>query len=97
MKDRRGCRLSLTIKSHEPFDPPTILNSSNGNRGVGAVFDYSTALGDLQALESGAVTNAISWRLQAASAVKTNFHLGVEITGYTAKQPPPSGAKSGAE
>jgi len=86
-----------TIKSHEPFDPPTILNSSNGNRGVGAVFDYSTALGDLQALESGAVTNAISWRLQAASAVKTNFHLGVEITGYTAKQPPPSGAKSGAE
>jgi len=86
-----------TIKSHEPFDPPTILNSSNGSRGVGAVFDYSIALGDLPALEPGAVTNAIPWRLQAAAAVKTNFHLGVEITGYRAKQQPSSEAKSGAQ
>ena len=82
------------VKSHEPYDPPAILNSSNGNQGVGAVFDYSTALGDLPALEPGAVTNAIPWRLQAASAVKTNFHLGVEITGRTANHSAP---KSGAE
>ncbi len=86
-----------TIKSHEAFDPPAILNSSNGKPGIGAVFDYSTTLGDLPALEPGAVTNAISWRLQAASAVKTNFHLGVEITGHAAKQPSGGEAKSGGQ
>jgi hypothetical protein len=75
------------IKSHEAFDPPAILNSTNGKPGVGAVFDYSKTLGDLPALEPGAITNAIAWRLQAVSAVKTNFHLGVEITGHTLEPP----------
>jgi len=73
------------VKSHEPYDPPTFLNASNGKSGVGAIFDYSSALGDLAALEPNAVTDAIPWHLKAAAAVKTNFHLGVEITGYTAK------------
>ncbi len=81
------------VKSHEPYDPPAILNSSNGVRGVGAVFDYSATLGDLSALEPGAVTNAIPWRLQVASGVKTNFHLGVEITGHAANHAASNGAK----
>jgi hypothetical protein len=72
-----------TVKAHEEINPPVILNASNGNNGVGAVFDYSSALGDLKALDPDAVTNAISWRLEAASPVKTNFHLGVSITGFT--------------
>lgn len=76
-----------TIKSHDPLYPPTILNSSNGEKGVGAIFDYSKSLGDFEGLDPGAVTDAIPWRLQAASPVKTNFHLGVEITGYPNKQP----------
>jgi hypothetical protein len=76
-----------TIKSHDPLYPPTILNSSNGEKGVGAIFDYSKSLGDFEGLDPGAVTDAIRWRLQAASPVKTNFHLGVEITGYTSKNP----------
>ncbi|HEY3929100.1 MAG TPA: sialidase family protein [Candidatus Koribacter sp.] len=74
------------IKSHEPYDPPTFLNASNGKSGIGAVFDYATALGDLTALEPNAVTDAVPWHLKAASSVKTNFHLGVEITGYTKAQ-----------
>ncbi len=72
-----------TVKAHEEINPPVILNASNGNRGIGAVFDYSSALGDLKELEPDAVTNAISWKLEAASPVKTNFHLGVSITGFT--------------
>jgi len=86
-----------TIKSHDAFDPPVILNATNGKQGVGAVFDYSAALGDFTALEPGAVTSAIPWRLQAASAVKTNFHLGVEVTGQRIKQPSSGETKSGGQ
>ncbi len=75
-----------TIKSGEPINAPTFLNSTNGKRGVGATFDYSKALGGLDALEPEAVTNAIVWRLQAESAVKTDFFLGMEITGFVAKK-----------
>lgn len=85
------------VKSHEPYDPPTFLNASNGKPGVGAVFDYSSALGDLPALEPNAVTDAIPWQLKAAAAVKTNFHLGVEITGYVAKPGAGTESKSGSQ
>jgi hypothetical protein len=53
---------------------------------VGATFDYSKALGDQKALEPDAVTGALPWRLQAESAVKTDFYLGTEITGFVAKK-----------
>jgi hypothetical protein len=75
-----------TVKAREDADIPTILNASNGETGVGATFDYSTALGDLESLEPDAVTSAITWRLQAVSAIKTSFHLGTEITGYVEKK-----------
>ena len=61
---------------------PTILNSSNGEPGIGATFDYSNALGDLESLQPEAVTDAIPWRLRAVSPLKTDFHLGVEVTGF---------------
>ena len=74
-----------TVKSGEPINAPAFLNSSNGKDGVGATFDYSKALGSLDALEPGGVTDAIVWRLRAESAVKTDFYLGTEITGFVPK------------
>ncbi|MGH3428920.1 MAG: sialidase family protein [Terriglobales bacterium] len=82
------------IKAHEPIDAPTVLNSSNGKDGVGAVFDYSKALGDLQSLSPGAVTDALPWRLRTTSPVKTQIHLGVEITGFTSEGRQSSGANA---
>ena len=76
----------FSIKSHEEVDTPTILNASNGQTGLGATFDYSKALHDLDALEPDAVTDAIFWRLKAASPVKTSFHIGAEVTGFVAKK-----------
>jgi hypothetical protein len=70
-----------SAKAREEISVPEILNSSNGLTGVGATFDYSDALGDLDALAPEAVTNAVVWRLRAASPVKTDFHIGVDITG----------------
>lgn len=75
-----------SVKSGEKTTVPIILNASNGKRGVGATFDYSKALGDQKALEPDAVTDALPWRLQAESAVKTDFYLGTEITGFVAKK-----------
>jgi BNR/Asp-box repeat len=74
-----------TVKSGEPSNAPTFLNSANGKQGVGATFDYSKAIGGLTSLEPGGITDAIPWRLQATSAVKTDFYLGTEITGFVAK------------
>jgi hypothetical protein len=74
-----------TVKAHEAMDLPTILNASNGKTGVGATFDYSKALHDLDSLEPDAVTDAVMWRFKAASPVKTNFYVGAAITGFIAK------------
>jgi hypothetical protein len=76
-------------KSGEEASVPEILNSANGEGGVGATFDYAHALGDLDRLDPGAVTSAVVWRLRAASPVKTDFHLGAEITGWVAKEVSP--------
>ena len=61
---------------------PEILNAVNGKNGVGAQFDYSKALGDLEALEPEATTNAVVWRLKVSSPARTDFHFGVDITGF---------------
>ncbi len=76
-------------KSGEEVAVPEILNSANGTTGVGAIFDYSHALGDLDRLDPGAVTSAVVWRLRAASAVETDFYIGAEITGLVAKEASP--------
>jgi len=75
-----------TVKSGEPINAPAFLNSANGKDGVGATYDYSKALGGLDALEPGAVTDALVWRLKAQSAMKTDFYLGTEITGFVTKK-----------
>ncbi len=74
-----------TVKSGEPINAPKFLNSANGKSGVGATFDYSKALGGLTSLAPNAVTDAVPWRFQAESSVKTDFYMGAEITGFVAK------------
>jgi hypothetical protein len=74
-----------SVKAGEKTSVPTILNSANG-KGVGATFDYSKACGGLETLEPEAVTDAVVWRLQAESPVKTDFYLGTEIQGSVAKK-----------
>jgi hypothetical protein len=78
-----------TAKSGEPGNVPKIVNASNGKTGIGAVFDYSKALGDLGALAPDAVSDAVVWRLEAPSPVKTDFYVASEITGYVAGRPEP--------
>jgi len=42
-------------------DKPAFLNASNRKNGDGAVFEYAKALGDVEALEPGAVTDPVVW------------------------------------
>ncbi len=70
------------VKSGEPVDAISFLNASNGKTGVGATFDYAKSLGGLDALEPDAVTDAVVWRVQVESAVKTDLHMGTEIRGF---------------
>ena len=43
---------------------PVILNSMNMKKQIGAVFDYTPALCDLDTFEPGAITDAVPWRLK---------------------------------
>ncbi|HEX5715817.1 MAG TPA: sialidase family protein [Thermoanaerobaculia bacterium] len=60
---------------------PTILNAANGEKGEGAVFDYSQAFGDFGALEPGAVTEPVVWRFQLVGAGASTPDMHVEVTG----------------
>jgi hypothetical protein len=44
--------------------PPEVLNATNGQRGAGATFDYTPALGDLGMIAPGAQSAALVWKLK---------------------------------
>ncbi len=60
---------------------PTILNAPNGEKGAGAVFDYSQAFGDFGVLEPGATTAPVIWRFRLVGAGANTPDMHVEITG----------------
>lgn len=62
----------------------TILNAGNGKDGVGAVFDYSSALGDWHALTPGAFTEAVEWRFKY-SGVGSTPSIGIEVKASLAE------------
>ncbi|MGH7460084.1 MAG: sialidase family protein [Longimicrobiales bacterium] len=59
---------------------PTVLNASNGKQGVGAVFDFTPALGTAGVLLPGAYTGSIELRMRLKDPLRTP-DLHVEITG----------------
>lgn len=63
----------------------TILNAKNGQGGVGAVFDYSSALGDWQVLKPGALTEAVIWKFKY-SGLGSTPSIGIEIRGSLAEK-----------
>jgi hypothetical protein len=60
----------------------TILNAENGKTAAGAIFDYSSALGDYKFLEPGALTEAVKWKFKY-SGLGSSPSIESEITGYT--------------
>ena len=50
---------------------PKLLNASNQKEGDGAVFDYTPALRDLEALEPGAISGAIVWRMKVVDPLRS--------------------------
>jgi hypothetical protein len=80
--------LNEEMKKYQPdLEPniPEILNSANGLRGAGAVFDYAAALRDFEMLDPGAVTEAVAWKLKFANRLVTDFFIEAEATGCVMK------------
>jgi len=75
----------IKYKRVDPWNMPRISNASNGRNGSGAVFDYSHALGDFEALDPGAMTSAIVWKIKLRSFAARPY-LGVAVTGYLPQQ-----------
>lgn len=63
----------------------SILNADNGETGAGAVFDYTGALGDLEALEPGAVTGARTWHIRGRKWAQAPIR--VEVRGVVPSSP----------
>jgi hypothetical protein len=65
---------------------PIILNAPNGKPGAGAVFDFSDALGDFDALPPGARTSPVILRAKLPQPPKSWAHLlNFRVTGRTAR------------
>jgi hypothetical protein len=67
---------------------PEVINSSNGMRSKGALFDYSKSLGDFSCLDPGAVTNAIIWKIRITDPEKSFVSLSFSVSGVEAKSRP---------
>lgn len=65
---------------------PVLLNADNGETGVGAVYDYSGTLGDLEALEPGAVTAARIWHIRGRKDAMAPIQ--VEVRGVVKEGAP---------
>jgi hypothetical protein len=65
---------------------PEILNSDNGRKGPGAVFDFRRALGDSIGLAAGARSGQTTWVLRLRNPSKTP-DLHVRITGMIESEP----------
>jgi hypothetical protein len=63
---------------------PDVVNAANGKRGAGAVFDFSSALGDSGSLAPGQETAAVDWILRLRDPRKTP-DLHVKVTGMVEK------------
>jgi len=63
---------------------PALLNADNGETGVGALYDYSGTLGDLEALEPGAVTAARVWHIRGRKDAMAPIQ--VEVRGVVPGQ-----------
>lgn len=59
----------------------TILNAENGKPATGAIFNYSSALGDFKSLEPGTLTEAVKWRFKY-SGLGSSPNIQGELTGY---------------
>ena len=59
-----------------------ILNATNGQRGVGAEFDYAAALRDVPYLAPHAVSEAVVWRVKPA----TMRHTDLSFTATVARR-----------
>ncbi|MEW5901160.1 MAG: sialidase family protein, partial [Acidobacteriota bacterium] len=76
------------MKKYQPdLEPnvPEILNSSNGEKGPGAIFDYAAALRDFEALDPGAATEAVEWKLKFSNWLLTDFFIEAEVVGFMMK------------
>jgi hypothetical protein len=65
---------------HNKKNAPEILNSSNGKKGEGAVFDFSSALGTQQRLEPGALSGTMIWKMKVVDPNEIP-QLRLKITG----------------
>jgi hypothetical protein len=61
---------------------PEVLNSSNGEKGAGAEFDYSSSLRDFESLNPGGLTEAVEWKFKFNNRLSTDLNLEVEIIGF---------------
>ncbi len=61
---------------------PAILNATNGKQGIGAIFDFTDALGTLRMLAPGAQTGPVEIRVRVKDPLNVP-DLHIEVTGVS--------------
>ncbi len=80
-------RLTQYQARNLPVRSFSVLNATNGERGVGAVIDYTKALGASRELLPGALTEAVVWRIHLNDpADLATLFLKFDARGHVAKK-----------
>jgi hypothetical protein len=74
-------------QGYKPKAPPTwtVVNAKNGVTGIGAVFDYTAALGEFQMLPPGGVSSPVDWRARFQELRFGSLRLQLDVTGRLRK------------
>ncbi len=71
------------VRKYRPVEFITVMNATNQKRGVGAVIDYTKALGASQELLPGALTEAVTWRIHLRNPIELVFvTLKFDVRGF---------------
>lgn len=72
-------------KSKSPIGREGFVDAPNGRDGVGAVFDYTAALGPLGRLEPGEQSDTLIWKIRVPDESALNVVITTEIKGRVAR------------
>lgn len=65
---------------------PLILNANNKSEGVGAIFDYTRALGDFESLLPGKISEEVIWRFKISPLNDNLPYLTFKVTARVEKE-----------
>ncbi|HLA11364.1 MAG TPA: sialidase family protein [Pyrinomonadaceae bacterium] len=84
------------VQLYQPVAPSGILNSTNGKTGLGAIYDYTPALGDFEFLPPGGISEGLVWQFSTPALNGGLPQFKLKVSARIERQKDVTPAKSNA-